>query len=121
MPSNIKLTETFKREAKKLSKKYKSLGRDIKLVVEKLEEDPYLGDRLSPNAYKIRFAIKSKGRGKSGGGRLITYVNIDIENRLDNGETSVYLIAVYDKSDIDSIPSTIVENRIKEVILFEEE
>ncbi len=120
MPSNIKLTEVFKKDAKKLSKKYKSLGNDIKEVVEKLKNDPYLGVRIGPNSYKIRFAIKSKGRGKSGGGRLITYINIELENREENGEVSIYLIAVYDKSAIEAIPQKMVDDRIKEVVGEEE-
>lgn len=76
MRSNVLLTENFKKSAKKLSKKYRSLSNDLKKLVEELEENPYLGDRLSPNSYKVRLAIKSKGRSKSGGARVITYHNI---------------------------------------------
>lgn len=45
--------------------------------------------------YKIRLAIKSKGKGKSGGARVITYV------LTDNNE--IYLLTIYDKSEFDSI------------------
>lgn len=121
MPSKIILTDSFKKDAKKLSKKYKSLGKDIKLIISELENDPFLGDRIRPQSYKIRFAIKSKGRGKSGGGRLITYINISVENRLENNDTNIYLVAAYDKSDVDSIPKHIVKNRIKDILLSEEE
>ncbi|WP_317164159.1 type II toxin-antitoxin system RelE/ParE family toxin [Psychroflexus aurantiacus] len=41
--------------------------------------------------FKTRLAIKSKGKGKSGGARLITYVLIS--------ESSVYLVSIFDKTD----------------------
>ena len=48
-----------------------------------------------PNCYKIRLAIKSKGKGKSGGARVITTVFVD--------EETVYLLDIYDKSEQSSI------------------
>ena len=45
---------------------------------------------LGNDCYKIRFAISSKGKGKSGGARLITYVRV-LEN-------TVFLLDIYDKS-----------------------
>lgn len=121
MRSKIILTDSFKKDAKKLAKRHRSLGKDIKNVISELENDPYLGDRIGPKSYKIRFAIKSKGRGKSGGGRLITYINISVENKIEGGQINVYLVAVYDKSDVASIPDGMVTERIKDVILNEEE
>lgn len=121
MHSNIILTDSFKKDAKKLAKRHRSLGKDIKSVISELEADPYLGDRIGPKSYKIRFAIKSKGRGKSGGGRLITFINISVEEKIEDNQINVYLVAVYDKSDIASIPDSVVNERIKDVILAEEE
>jgi len=40
-------------------------------------------------------AIKSKGKGKSAGSRVITYVHV-------SGET-IYLLCIYDKSEKDSL------------------
>lgn len=79
MASNVILTDSFKRDAKKLAKKYRSLGQDIRTLIADLQKDPYLGNRLTPYVYKIRLAIKSKGKGKSGGGRVVYYVNLALE------------------------------------------
>jgi hypothetical protein len=60
-----------------------------------LEENPETGTSLGNNAYKIRIAIKSKGKGKSGGGRVISY--LIIENK------EIYLLTIFDKSEFDTI------------------
>jgi hypothetical protein len=60
-------------------------------LVETLETGPNTGIAMANNCYKIRLAIKSKGKGKSGGARIITHVQI-IEHH-------VYLLAIYDKSE----------------------
>lgn len=111
------LTEAFRREAKK----HRSLGADLKVLIAELEENPYLGDRLKPNAYKVRLAIKSKGRGKSGGGRIITYVNVSVEKRVADQNVNVYLLMIYDKGDVENIRSSEVDARIKGIAELEEE
>ncbi len=60
-----------------------------------LSKNPGLGTPLGNDTYKIRVAIKSKGKGKSGGARVITYVV--------NPNKEVYLLTIYDKSEFDSI------------------
>lgn len=65
------------------------------MLVEQLKEDPSLGVSLANNCFKIRLAIKSKGKGKSGGSRVITHVRILKEE--------VYLLTIYDKSDKSTI------------------
>ena len=61
------------------------------MLVEKLEKNPTLGTPLGHQCYKIRLAVASKGKGKSGGARVITYLVSD--------ESIVYLISIYDKSE----------------------
>lgn len=63
--------------------------------------------------YKIRLAVKSKGRGKSGGARVITYVEIGVlaENSTSEG-TVVNLISIYDKSEL----STLSDSEIQRII-----
>jgi len=39
-----------------------------------LEENPQLGTLITENVYKVRLASKSKGKGKSGGFRIINYL-----------------------------------------------
>ena len=67
-------TENFKKNIKPLAKKYRSLRSDLQKLEEELEENPHLGIKITENTYKIRLAIKSKGKGKSGGARVITHL-----------------------------------------------
>ena len=95
MSYEVIATEPFERKLKKLSKKYKSLKTDLLAVVEELAENPRRGIPLGKECYKVRVAITSKGKGKSGGARLITYVRILKE--------TVFLLDLYDKSEQSSI------------------
>jgi hypothetical protein len=83
-------TPHFDKEAKALLKKYPSLPDDLELLFESLLSTPVQGTPLGFGCYKIRLAIRSKGRGKSGGGRVITCVKI-IAGK-------ILLISVFDKS-----------------------
>ena len=67
MSFNVIATVPFERKLKCLSKKYKSLPNDLSVVVAKLETEPVYGTPIGRNCYKIRLAISSKGKGKSGG------------------------------------------------------
>ncbi len=95
MNFEIKLTDNFKKEAKKLLKKYPSLKKDLATLFDELAYNPAKGIPLGKQVFKIRLAISSKGKGKSGGARVITYVQID--------EKTVLLFSIYDKSEKDSI------------------
>jgi mRNA-degrading endonuclease RelE of RelBE toxin-antitoxin system len=57
----------FDRQLKRLAKKYPSLKKEISILFESLETDPQQGKLIGNNCYKIRLAIASKGKGKSGG------------------------------------------------------
>lgn len=120
MASKFILTDSFKRDAKKLAKKYRSLSQDIRALIDELQNDPYLGNRLTPNVYKVRIAIKSKGRGKSGGGRVIYYVNLTLEEN-DNSDVNIYFLTIYDKSSMENIPTHIIDSLIKDSGIAEEE
>ena len=63
-------SDKFKKEAKRLVKKFPSLKQDLHKLSTTLEKDPKSGMPLGNDTYKIRLAIKSKGKGKSGGARL---------------------------------------------------
>jgi mRNA-degrading endonuclease RelE of RelBE toxin-antitoxin system len=98
MNYEIVTTDTFRREFKALSKKYRSLPDDLAAFKKKLLQNPEIGDDLGNNIRKVRMAIASKNKGKSGGARIITYtVLVDVIN------TDIYLLAIYDKSEQDSI------------------
>ena len=67
---------SFLRDLKALSKKYPSLKDDVNDLVKQLKQHPKSGTPIGKDCYKIRLAIKSKRKGKSGGARVITCVKI---------------------------------------------
>jgi mRNA-degrading endonuclease RelE of RelBE toxin-antitoxin system len=95
MSYNIKSTAVFERQAKRLIKKYSSLKKELFLLVQSLKENPDLGSPIGRNCYKIRIAIASKGKGKSGGARLITNFIVN--------DSNVYLLSIYDKSEKENL------------------
>lgn len=97
----------FKKELKKLAKKYPSIKVEFASLIESLENEPEQGTPLGKNCYKIRLAIKSKGKGKSGGARVIT--NIVISN------TIVYLLSIYDKADKENLTDKELQELLKAV------
>lgn len=66
----------FEKEAKRLKKKYRSLNREISDLIDELEQNPFLGTYLKNGFHKIRLSMKSKGKGKSGGARVITCITV---------------------------------------------
>ena len=107
MKYSIIPTNRFKKEAKKLIKRYSSIKMELLELEKLLSENPNTGTDLGNNTYKIRLAIKSKGKGKSGGARVITYVICE--------DLEVYLLSIYDKSDFDSIDDKTLKILIKEI------
>ena len=95
----------FKRQLKKLAKKYVSLKIEFSKLIEDLEQNPFKGAPLGNNCFKIRLAIASKGKGKSGGARVITYVYAV--------QTTVYLLSIYDKSEQENIPDKELQQLLK--------
>jgi mRNA-degrading endonuclease RelE of RelBE toxin-antitoxin system len=102
---NVITIPRFERELKRLAKKYISLKNEYEMLIDALEENPETGTPLGNNLYKIRLAVASKHRGKSGGARIITYFKTE--------EGSVYLLSIYDKGEKD----TISDNDIQKILL----
>lgn len=98
MNSEVIIVSSFKREAKRLAKRHKSLKSDIANLIAQLRENPFLGVDIGYNLRKIRMAITSKGKGKSGGARVITFVIL-----VKNDDYSVVLLTLYDKSERNNI------------------
>lgn len=103
-------THYFERSFKALAKRHRSLAKDIVDFTDSLRENPFQGDELSPGIRKIRMAITSKGRGKSGGAGVITYTVVAAES---NGD--VYLLDIYDKADFSTVNIGIIQAVIKEL------
>lgn len=95
MSYSLNATKKFKKELKYLAKKYVSLKDEYAQLLDNLEDNPEQGIPLGRNCYKIRLAIKSKNKGKSGGARIITFVYVENEE--------LYLLSIFDKSDKESI------------------
>ncbi len=105
-------TTRFAKSIKLLAKKHRSIKQDLKAFANSLKEDPFQGDELSPGIRKVRMAISSKGRGKSGGARIITYTIVVAEN-----QGRVYLIDIYDKADYSTVDVAIIQKIVKELEL----
>lgn len=116
MESNVKivLADSFKREVKPLRKKFPSLSQELRELGEQLAENPRLGTALGKGCYKIRLAVRSKGGGKSGGLRVITYVVVQLR-RAANGATTVYLASIYDKSERATIDDARLQRILAEI------
>ena len=97
-------THRFEKELKRLVKKFPSIKNEFAELIKKLISNPLTGTPLGTDCYKIRLSIASKGKGKSGGARVITYIYIQSE--------TIYLLTIYDKSEKENIKP----NDLKEII-----
>jgi mRNA-degrading endonuclease RelE of RelBE toxin-antitoxin system len=105
MSFEVIATSRFRRDIKALAKKYPSLKNEYAHLINDLEENPQShGTPLGNNCYKIRIAIASKGKGKSGGARVITHLLIQ--------DKIVFLLTIYDKSEKENIS----DKEIKELL-----
>lgn len=107
MNYNVLTIPPFDKQLKRLAKKYPSLKNEFAALLEKLEQEPEQGISLSNNSYKIRIAIASKGKGKSGGARVITNFVIS--------EETVFLITIYDKSEKENLTDKELNELLKYV------
>lgn len=110
MSFRIETSRYFDVEAKRLNKKYPSFKNDYKELLESLKERPLQGVELLPGVRKIRFSIKSKGKGKSGGARVITHNLIISEN-----EGRIALLLLYDKNDASTVKTEVLKEILKEL------
>lgn len=85
-----------------MSKKYKSLKRDIENLKAEIEINPLLGTDLGEGYKKIRLEIASKNKGKRGGGRVITH---EVLVNVNEGD---------DKSEYDTVDMDIVKGIVQE-------
>ena len=73
-----------------------------------------MGTPVGNETYKIRLAVKSKNKGKSGGLRVISHLETEIIGLTEYNDenTTVILISIYDKSNT----ATISDKELKEFI-----
>jgi mRNA-degrading endonuclease RelE of RelBE toxin-antitoxin system len=101
----VRVSKSFKRQAKPLLKKFPSLSKELIQLENKLNENPRLGSPLGQNSFKIRLAVKSKGKGRSGGLRVISHLDTEMIGLIESEgkDIIVNLISIYDKSETASI------------------
>ena len=106
----ISVSDDFAKEAKRLAKKYPSFKQDYKDFLLSIKNNPLQGDEITKNIRKIRMAIKAKGKGKSGGARVITFnVLTDVENG------HVIFLLLYDKEDASTVKVNVVKQLVREM------
>jgi len=106
MNYNVFTIPPFERQLKRLVKKYPSLKTEFAKLLNDLESNPIQGVALTKHCYKIRLAVASKGRGKSGGARIISHIQVT--------EHSIYLLSIYDKNE----KNAITDNEINYLLAF---
>ena len=107
MSFKVKSISVFDRQAKRLTKKFPSLKKELKTLIDELTEEPTKGTSIGHDCYKIRLAIASKGKGKSGGARVITHVLFK--------DDTAFLLSIYDKSDLDSLSDKEILELLKQI------
>lgn len=105
MDYNVKTTAVFEKQTKRLIKKYASLKKELLDLVQELKQNPQQGTAISKSCFKVRIAIASKGKGKSGGARVITNFVVT--------DSTVYLLSIYDKSEKDNLTDKELDELLK--------
>lgn len=106
----VRFTPPFQRRLKSLSKRYRSIKRDIQPIVVELQTGNFVGDRISGSEFTI-FKVRAKNSdiptGKSGGYRLIYQVL---------SPECVLLLLIYAKSDQADVSVIEIEAAIRNVL-----
>jgi len=107
---NFEVAPEFEKSLKRLSKKYPSLKADYLAFLSELEKNPMMGDEIFPNCRKARIAIKSKGKGKSGGGRVVFYFEIV--------DDTIILLFIYDKTEMENVQVAFIKQILQTKMLM---
>jgi len=105
----VTFSDGFKRQLKRLARRYRHIKSDIKPILESLENDETPGDQITGQGYtlyKVRAANTDSRKGKSGGYRVIYYLRT---------ETHCILVTIYSKSDQDDIAADRLAELMREV------
>ncbi len=107
MNVTITLGDDFKRKARRFAKKYHSFTDDLIDFKKSLTENPFQGADLGQGVHKVRMPIASKGKGKSGGARVLTLV-VQVSD-----DAEVTLLTIYDKSEISNVSDSYIQALIR--------
>ena len=109
MSYKIKTIPNFDKALKRLAKKFSSLKAEYIALLDSLEVEPEQGTPLGNHCFKIRLAIASKGKGKSGGARVITHIFVE--------GSKVFLLTIYDKSEKENISVKELQELLDQITL----
>ena len=109
MEVTINVSKEFERQAKRLAKKYRTFVDDFAGFLNGIKENPFQGVDLGGGKRKIRMAVTAKGKGKSGGMRVITF-NVEFT---DSDSVVVNLLTVYDKQEISNVSDKYINQLIQ--------
>lgn len=101
----VRISDEFKTAYKRLKKKHKSLEADFEALLMSLQENPCQGVEILDEVRKIRMNITSKGRGKSGGARVIVRIRIVMDE--------IQLLYIYDKADFENVSDAYLRDILK--------
>ena len=107
-PIQIALTHRFKRDLRDLAKRYRSIRSDIQPLIEELQSGQTPGDRISgvkDRVFKVRLKNSNIQKGKSGGYRVIYYLQT---------QENIILVTIYSKSDLSDISNETIEDAISQ-------
>ena len=113
MVVEIFIGDCFKRDFKRLSKKYRSLIDDYEIFIDSLKRDPNQGVDLGNGIRKLRMCISSKRKGKSGGARVIT-LNV-LYNCEPEDIMNITLLTIYDKSEINNVSDQFIKSLVEQL------
>ncbi|HQZ41365.1 MAG TPA: hypothetical protein PK735_00630, partial [Flavobacteriales bacterium] len=100
-------TPEFAKDLKQLKKKYPSIISDIENLAISLQSKPQQGVALGNDCYKIRMSITSKGRGKSGGARVVTCV-VALREK-------IFLLSIFDKSEMETPDAEKIQQTLNKI------
>ena len=115
MPTKVDIPEPFRKELKRLARKFPKVIDSVESLIENLEDDQRPGDKIPEvgfEVYKVRLSNPSAGRGKSGGFRIIYYVQL---------ADSVVLITIYSKTEQANITPEKIRQILKDLLSDSEE
>lgn len=111
MAVRINFLPEFGNRAKAMAKRYKSFKSDYDAFLRSLEQNPTMGTSLGASVYKVRMAIASKGKGKSGGARVLTYK----VSKTPTEDICITLLTIFDKSDIANVSDKYIKCLVAQI------
>jgi mRNA-degrading endonuclease RelE of RelBE toxin-antitoxin system len=102
----IRLTPDFKRQVRKLAKKYRQIKSDLQPILTQMQMGEIIGDRfvgIDAEVFKVRVRNSDTNRGKSSGYRVIYWLKLP---------ECIVLVDIYSKSEQNNIEINAIKRTI---------